>query len=147
MWKVKLFLVFMAVMVIMTDAELPPSFYEAMGTMRNENILCVKNYNAGASITESYTDFESLDKDTSIVSRSSGNNSSNAFLQAKINSNVVGNAHIVWQSVNPSPEATGRHIVLSRNEENFTGAFSIEKFILLTFNGTLGGGQDWLPCS
>ncbi len=82
MRKVQLFLVFMAVTVSLTAAELPPSFYDAMGTMKNENVLCVKNYNAGASITESYTDFESLDKDTIIVSRSGENNSSNPFLQA-----------------------------------------------------------------
>lgn len=146
MRKVQLFLAFMVMMVLMTSAELPGSFYEAMGAMKNENILCVKNYNAGASITESYTDFESLDKDTVITSRSSGNNSS-SFLQANINSLVVGNAQIVWQSVNSSPEATGRHMVLSRNEENLTGAFSIEKFILLISNGTAGGNQEWLPCN
>jgi len=137
----------MAVVVLFVNAELPASFYDAMGKMKNEDILCVKNYQAGASITESYTDFESLDKDTTVVSRSGGNNSSNAFLQANINSLVVGNARLVWQSINPSPELSGRHSMLSRNEENLTGAFSIERFILLAFNSTLGGHSEWLPCS
>jgi hypothetical protein len=108
-------------MVFVASAELPSSFYEAMGAMNNENILCVKNYDAGASISESYTNFESLDKDTTIVSGSSENNSS-SFLQASINSNVVGSALIVWQSVNPILEATGGHMVLSRDKENLTEA-------------------------
>ena len=136
MWRVLCFMMAMAVVVLFVNAELPASFYDAMGKMKNEDILCVKNYQAGASITESYTDFESLDKDTTVVSRSGGNNSSNAFLQANINSLVVGNARLVWQSVNPSPERSGSHPVLSRNEENLTGAFSIERFILLAFNST-----------
>ena len=147
MWRVLCFMMAMAVVVLFVNAELPASFYDAMGKMKNEDILCVKNYQAGASITESYTDFESLDKDTTVVSRSGGNNSSNAFLQANINSLVVGNARLVWQSVNPSPERSGRHPVLSRNDENLTGAFSIERFILLAFNSTLGGSSEWLPCS
>jgi hypothetical protein len=146
MRKVQLFLVFMVVTVALTAAELPASFYEAMGTMKNENVLCVKNYNAGASITESYTDFESLDKDTVIVSRSGENNSSNPFLQASINSLVVGKAHLAWQSIDPYPDLKGRHTVISRNEENLTGAFSIERFIQLASNSSLGGGPEWLPC-
>lgn len=147
MRRVQLFLVLMMFTVVLTAAELPASFYQAMGTMKNENIFCVKNYNAGASITESYTDFESLDKDTTIVSRSGENSSSSPFLQASINSLVVGTAHIAWQSVDPYPGITGRHTVFSRNEENLTGAFSIQRFIQLAFNGTLGGGLEWLPCS
>jgi hypothetical protein len=146
MRKVQLFLVFVVVTVALAAAELPASFYEAMGTMKNENVLCVKNYNAGASITESYTDFESLDKDTVIVSRSGENNSSNALLQASINSLVVGKAQLDWQSVNPYPDKKGRHAVLSRNTENLTGAFSIERFIQLASNISLGGGLEWLPC-
>lgn len=143
----QLFLVFMVITVLLTTAELPASFYETMGTTKNENILCVKNYNAGASITESYTDFESLDKDTVIVSRSGENNSGNPLLQASINSLVVGTAHLAWQSVDPYPDLKGRHTVLSRNEENLTGIFSIERFIQLASNSTLGGGPEWLPCS
>ena len=147
MRKILLFLVIMVVMIFLTAAELPSSLYKAMDTMKNEDVLCVKNYNAGASFTESYTDFQSLDKDTVVVSRSGENNSSNAVLQASINSLVVGNAYLGWQSVNPYQDIKGRHAVFSRNEENLTGAFSIEKFIQLAFNGTLGGTSEWLPCS
>jgi hypothetical protein len=140
-------LCFMAVMVLFVNEELPASFNDAMGKMEDEYVLCVKNYQAGASITESYTDFESLDKNTMVVSSSGGNNSSNAFLQANINSLVVGNARLVWQSINPILELSGRHSILGGNEENLTGAFSIERFILLAFNSTLGGYSEWLPCS
>jgi len=48
----------MIVMIVLTAAELPSSFYKATNTMKNEEVLCVKNYNAGASFTESYTDFQ-----------------------------------------------------------------------------------------
>lgn len=147
MRKVQLFLVFMVSTVFLTSAELPASYYEAMTNMRNENTLCVKNYDAGASITESYTDFESLDKDTVIVSRSGENNSGNPFLLANINSLVVGTAHLAWQSVDPYSDLKGRHPVFSRNEENLTGAFSIERFIQLASNSSLEGGLEWLPCS
>ncbi len=41
-----------------------------MNKLGNEETLCVKNYNAGATTTESYKDFEHLDEDTQIVSRS-----------------------------------------------------------------------------
>jgi hypothetical protein len=115
--------------------------------MKNENVLRVKNYNAGASITESYTYFESLDKDPVIVSRSGENTLSNPFLQASINSLVVSKARLAWQSVDPYLDLKGRHIVLSRNEENLTGAFSIERFIQLASNSSLGGGSEWLPFS
>jgi hypothetical protein len=59
MWRVLCFMMAMAVVVLFVNAELLASFYDAMGKMKNEDILCVKNYQAGASITESYTDFES----------------------------------------------------------------------------------------
>jgi hypothetical protein len=57
MRKIILILVIMIVLIVLTAAELPSSFYKAMNTMKNEEVLCVKNYNAGASFTESYTDF------------------------------------------------------------------------------------------
>jgi hypothetical protein len=84
MFEIRKVICFIAVMVLLIDAELSASFYDVIVKMKNEDTLCVKNYQAGASIMESYTDFESLDKDTKVVSRSGGNNSSNAFLQANI---------------------------------------------------------------
>ncbi|HWQ20806.1 MAG TPA: hypothetical protein VN455_13575, partial [Methanotrichaceae archaeon] len=50
-------------------ASMPASFYTAMDDMKTESILCVKNYQAGTAITENYYDFEHLDKETKIVSR------------------------------------------------------------------------------
>ena len=136
------------VMAILAAAEMPSTFYQAMNNMRTEDTLCVKNYDAGASITESYTDFESLQKDTQIVSKSRRNSTDNAVLEANINSEVIGNAHIAWQSLNPALNSWGRHIVLSRSSEDVTGVFSIAKFLQLWSNSTVEGANiDWLPCS
>ncbi len=135
-------------MAIFATAEMPATFYQAMNNMRTEDTLCVKNYDAGASITESYTDFEYLQKDTQVVSRSRRNSTDNAMLEANINSEVIGNAHIAWQSVNPAANFWGRHIVLSRSAEDLTGVFSIAKFLQLWSNSTVEGTSiDWLPCS
>lgn len=136
------------VMAIIATAQMPAAFYQAMNNMRTEDTLCVKNYDAGASITESYTDFESLQKDTQIVSKSRRNSTDNAVLEANINSEVIGNAHIAWQSVNPALNSWGRHMVLSRSFEDVTGVFSIAKFLQLWSNSTIEGTSiDWLPCS
>jgi hypothetical protein len=37
-------------------ADMPASFYQAMGNVGTEDTICVKNYDAGASFTESYRD-------------------------------------------------------------------------------------------
>ncbi|MFB3765051.1 MAG: hypothetical protein ACE14P_07355 [Methanotrichaceae archaeon] len=133
---------------ILASAELPAAYYQAMSNMRTEDTLCVKNYDAGASITESYTDFEYLNKDTEIVSRSRRNSTDNAVLEANINSEVIGNAHIAWQSVSPAINRLGRHAVLSRSSEDITGVFSIAKFLQLWSNSTIDGASiDWLPCA
>lgn len=135
-------------MAIAAAAEMPDAYYQAMSNMKTEDTLCVKNYNAGASVTESYTDFEYLHKDTSIVSRSRANSTDNAVLEASINSEVIGNAHIAWQSVNPALNAWGRHAILSRSSEDLTGVFSISKFLQLWSNSTVEGTSiDWLPCA
>lgn len=80
----------------LATASMPASFFQAINNMKTEDILCVKNYDAGTSVTESYTDFEYLDKETQILSRSfstssNGNNSTqgNASLEVKINSNAI----------------------------------------------------------
>ncbi len=133
---------------ILATAEMPAAFYQAMNNMRTEDTLCVKNYDAGASITESYTDFEYLNKDTQVVSRSRRNSTDNAVLEADINSEVIGDAHIAWQSINPAINSLGRHTVLSRSSEDVTGVFSIAKFLQLWSNSTTEGPSiDWLPCA
>lgn len=134
---------------------MPDSFYKAMSNMRTENTICVKNYDAGASFTESYRDFEHLERETEIESRSyntsrsqSDLTSGNASLEVRVRSNVQGKAHIAWQSRDILPDRMGRHATYSRASEDLTGVFNIEKFIQLWSNSTLGSTRtDWLPCS
>jgi len=136
-------------------AEMPASFYQAMGNVKTEDTICVKNYDAGASVTESYKDFEHLEKETEVVSRSynTSNNEKdytrgNASLEVNLNSNVIGKAHIAWQSKDMMADFKGRHATYSRATEDLTGVFNIEKFIQLWSNSTLGSvSLDWLPCS
>jgi hypothetical protein len=115
--------------------------------MRTENFLCVKNYEAGASVTESYTDFEYLQKETQIVSKSRRNSTDKAVLEASINSEVIGTAHIAWQSRDPLADSWGRHTIMSLSSDDLTGVFSVEKFLQLWSNSKIEGlGIDWLPC-
>ena len=103
-------------------------------------------------MTEAYTNFEQLDRNTEVRTRSYGSDNSAAsgggFLEASINSNVIGNAHIAWQSYDPQTDSRGRHQVLGRSFEDLTGVFSIEKFIQLWSNSSPGEiSIDWLPCN
>jgi hypothetical protein len=136
-------------------ADMPASFYQAMGSVKTEDTICVKNYDAGASVTESYKDFEHLEKETEVVSRSYNTSNSekdytrgNASLEVNINSNIIGKAHIAWQSKDLMPDYMGRHFAYSRAAEDLIGVFDIEKFIQLWSNSTLGTvSVDWLPCN
>ena len=136
------------------NSAMPDSFYKAMSNMRTENTICVKNYDAGASFTESYRDFEHLERETQVESRSynTSNNQSdltlgNASLEVAMRATVQGKAHIAWQSRDILPDRMGRHATYSRASEDLTGVFNIEKFIQLWSNSTLGSiGTDWLPC-
>ena len=83
------------------NSAMPDSFYKAMSNMRAENTICVKNYDAGASFTESYRDFEHLERETEIESRSynTSNNQSdltpgNASLHSGPHGNLQGG--IAW---------------------------------------------------
>ena len=70
-------------------------------------------------------------------------------LEANLNSNVIGVAHIGWLSRDPSADTQlkGRHAEYGRSVEDLTGVFSIEKFIQLWGNSTCGAiSVDWLPC-
>jgi hypothetical protein len=136
-------------------ADMPVSFYQAMGNIGTEDTICVKNYDAGASVTESYRDFEHLDKETEVVSRSYNTSHNekdytrgNASLEVSLNSNVIGKAHLAWQSKDMMPYYMGRHATYSLATEDLTGVFRIEKFFQLWSNSTLGTiSLDWLPCS
>jgi hypothetical protein len=70
-------------------------------------------------------------------------------LEANLNSNVIGVAHIGWISRDPlaDNQLKGRHAEYGRSVEDLTGVFSIEKFIPLWGNSTCGAiSVDWLPC-
>jgi uncharacterized protein YxeA len=152
----KLIILAIIITINLVAAEMPSSFYQVLNNMKNQDILCVKNYDAGASITEAYTDFEHLEKDTQVVSRSyntSGNEKDytrgNASLEASIDASVIGNSHIDWQSRDLLPDQMGRRAFYSRAADATTGVFNIEKFIQLWSNSSLkkSAGPEWLPCS
>lgn len=127
--------------------------------------LCVQNYKIGAVLTEMYTHAEHLQKNTEVKTRL--NNDINDFvrnalqfggyglpdpcctgvLEANLNSNVIGVAHIGWISRDPNVNSKGRHNEWGRSVEDLTGVFSVEKFIQLWGNSTCGSiSVDWLPC-
>jgi len=142
-------------LVSLAASGMPASFYQAMTDMNTSNYLCVKNYDAGASVTESYSDFDHLEKETEINSRSfhpSGikddSSRGNATLEARIASSVIGKAHIAWQSKDVKSGPYGRHAVYGLVQEDLIGVLNIERFIHLSSNDSYGfSGPDWLPCS
>jgi hypothetical protein len=137
--------------------------------------LCVQNYKIGAVMTEMYTHAEHLQRNSEIKTRNYMNKNVSLYfsvksgkakrdfsvgyppvpcctgvLEANINSNVIGVAHIGWISRDPAsdPQLKGRHAEYGRSVEDFTGVFSIEKFIQLWGNSTCGAvSVDWLPCT
>jgi hypothetical protein len=131
--------------------------------------LCVQNYRIGAVLTEMYTHAEHLQKTTEVKTRGYGLGLNDApvnifggyadangcpacctgVLEANLNSNVIGVAHIGWLSRDPQADyqLKGRHAEYGRSVEDLTGVFSIEKFIQLWGNSTCGAiSVDWLPC-
>ena len=116
--------------------------------------LCVQNYEIGAVLTEMYTHAEHLQKDTEVKTRSYNVSEPREYptcctgvLEANLNSNVIGVAHIGWISRDPLVNSKGRHNEWGRSVEDLTGVFSIEKFIQLWGNSTCGAiSVDWLPC-
>ncbi|MDD4651358.1 MAG: hypothetical protein PHQ34_03920 [Methanothrix sp.] len=132
--------------------------------------LCVQNYRIGAVLTEMYTHAEHLQKTTEVKTRGYGTDTRHlvetlepedgifygscppcctGVLEANLNSNVIGVAHIGWISRDPDADnqLKGRHAEYGRSVEDLTGVFSIEKFIQLWGNSTCGAiSVDWLPC-
>lgn len=121
--------------------------------------LCVQNYYIGAVVVEMYTHAEHLQKNTEVKTRRDctefggcnetcvGCGDCTGALEANINSNVIGVAHIGWLSRDVATNCKGRHYEWGRSVEDLTGVFSIEKFIQLWGNGTCGEVViDWLPC-
>jgi hypothetical protein len=116
--------------------------------------LCVQNYKIGAVLTEMYTHAEHLQKTTEVKTRLYNDNGGLAgtpcctgVLEANLNANVIGVAHIGWISRDPATNSKGRHNEWGRSVEDLTGVFSIEKFIQLWGNSTCNQiSVDWLPC-
>jgi hypothetical protein len=149
-------LLIMAVVAIaasLAAAEMPASFFAGIGGLKNQNVLCVKNYQAGAAITEVYTNFQYLDKDTRVFSRTPQvdehgcEENGSALIEAAISTDVVGSAHLGWMSADPAVSAMQRHSIYGQSREDLIGVFNIEKFILLASNSTKGNASEWLPCS
>lgn len=143
-----------ALMIANVVADMPIGFFNSMNNQKYRDVLFVKNYDAGASVTESYDDIEHLEEQANIKTSSGGagcqsdaSYGGSGFLEASINSNVIGRAHIAWQSVDPRADAKGRHSVLGRSIEDLIGVFSIQKFIQLWANSTPSEiSVDWMPC-
>ncbi|MBN1234429.1 MAG: hypothetical protein JW999_00075 [Methanotrichaceae archaeon] len=154
---------------------LPISYQTGTYNQKWADKLCVQNYAIGAVLTEMYTHAEHLQKTTEVKTRSYRNEDMSIYmsvsddstithelnlrypptpccsgvLEANLNSNVIGVAHIGWMSKGPQtdPQLKGRHAEYGRSIEDLTGVFSIEKFIQLWGNSTCGAiSVDWLPC-
>lgn len=145
-------------MILAVEGEMPLGFEAAMNNAGQKDILAVKNYESGAVLVEEYSNAEHLDMQTEVKTRGPGPNST-AYdgsgraigqaggLEASINSNVIGTAHIAWQSFDPIPSSKGRHQLIGRSVEDLTGVFTIEKFIQLWSDSRPGEiSVDWLPC-
>jgi hypothetical protein len=153
---------------------MPVSYQTGTYDQKWTDKLCVQNYKIGAVMTEMYTHAEHLQKTTEVKTRSYDNEKLSfgisatdngterhfsvqypptpcctGVLEANLNSNVIGVAHIGWISRDPvaDPQLKGRHAEYGRSVEDLTGVFSIEKFIQLWGNSTCGSvSVDWLPC-
>jgi hypothetical protein len=163
----QLCLMMVAAVLISSAAGILLSPAQAMNNAGQRDALTVKNYDIGASLTEAYTDVEHMERNTQIKTGAYGlqSNPFNATgsgeglaagpvegqaggLEASINSNVIGRAHIAWQSYDPAASRMGRHELLGRSVEDLTGVFSIEKFIQLWSDSSPGEiSIEWLPCS
>jgi hypothetical protein len=100
-----------------------------------------------------YSHAEHLEKTTEVKTRgyltTSGQECCTGVLEANLNANVIGVAHVGWLSRDPSSDRNlkGRHAEYGRSVEDLTGVFSIEKFVQLWGNSTCGAiSVDWLPC-
>jgi hypothetical protein len=114
--------------------------------------LCVQNYKIGGVLTEMYAHSEHLVRSTEVKTRGYGDcavNCCTGVLEANVNSNVIGVAHVGWMSRDPvgSDALKGRHAEYGRSVDDLTGVFSINKFIQLWGNSTCQAiSVDWLPC-
>jgi hypothetical protein len=140
-------------MTLSASAEMPTSFTEATLDAGQKDLINAKNCNTGAILTQYYSELEHLKSDTQVSTMGPGADQTcqgyglGGGLEASLNSNVIGKAHIAWQSVDPSICIHGRHPVTGRSIEDLTGVYCIEKFVQL-WSGSRPGeiSVDWLPC-
>jgi hypothetical protein len=131
-------------MIGCASAVMPVGFYGGVADQKWESKLCVQNYDTGESFTEVYSDAEHLEMSTKVRT---SNSEEGGGIEASINSNVIGRAHISWRSVDPQADSHGRHAEWGRSVEDLVGVFNIEKFVLLWSNSTCGEiSTDWMPC-
>jgi hypothetical protein len=111
-------------------------------------MISVQNYRNGAAFTEGYWSLQQLKRNTEVRTRAGSSNMLGGALEASISSQVIGQAHIGWQSFDPAMGEKGRHAIIGRSFEDLTGIFSIEKFIQL-WDGSQPGevNLNWLPTS
>lgn len=130
------------------DAEFeyfPTSYQTGTYDQKWTDKLTVINRDAGAAVTEDYTNAEHIQKSTDVMT--SGNGTNNA-LDMHINSNVIGVAHIGWVSKDTKQSEKGRYVEIGKSSEDLTGTFSVEKYIELLQNSTDSEAQvDMLPCA
>jgi hypothetical protein len=96
--------------------------------------LCIQNYRIGAVMTEMYSHAEHLQKTTEVKTRgyddSCVENCCTGVLEANLNSNVIGVAHIGGFQGSPSQQAAqGPHAEYGRSVDDMTGVFAVVKFI------------------
>ena len=151
-WLISFYIVFL--LVSLAASGMPASFYQALANMDTTEYLCVKNYDAGASVTELYSDFDHLEKETKITSwffhpsNSSINGSRGyAAIDASMRSTFTGKAQIAWQSRDIDPGLKGRHPVYGMVQENLIGVWRMERHIQLSSNSSRLSRLDWLDCS
>lgn len=112
--------------------------------------ICVKSYSEGALLINDYNSAERLAEYTSVEARSSGTGCASngpAGITAELSANVSGRLHSVSESIDAIPDNKGRHAVLSRNIQDVAGIFTVDRFIQLWSNSTVGSVSiDWLPC-
>ncbi len=150
--------------ISLTCSQTSSDYGEFLNDLKQSDILGIKNYDTGALLTEVYTDAEKLStntrvntisygagtsvKDASTNDRTCYNCGSSGGLVASINSNVIGKAHISWQSADGAVAIKGHHPLIGRSVIDLSGIFSIEKFIQLWAGSQPGEiSVDWLPCS
>jgi hypothetical protein len=130
------------------DAEFeyfPVSYQTGTYDQKWKDVLCVRNYDAGAVVTEAYSQAEHLQKSTEV--RTIGNSTRNV-LEVQLSSQVIGVAHIGWVSKETKPNGMGRYLEIGRSVEDLTGTFNIDKYIQLLQNSTDSEQMtDWIPCA